>query len=174
VRKPNFLNPGRHICRGEQDHGQGIHGALAGAYPAASRTANFRTLRGNCDQEHHTHARLNHHWQAQADANFGRLCDGSVSGRRDGKGGLSARTVGHIHRVLKQALAQAVRWEMLIRNPANAVDPPKVERSAMRTYDITQTAALIEALRGSRMLIPVLFAALFGLRRGEITALGPH
>jgi integrase len=63
---------------------------------------------------------------------------------------------------------------MLIRNPANAVDPPKVERSAMRTYDITQTAALIEALRGSRMLIPVLFAALFGLRRGEITALGPH
>jgi integrase len=97
-----------------------------------------------------------------------------VSGRRDGKGGLSVRTVGHIHRVLKQALAQAVRWEMLIRNPADAVDPPKVERSAMRTYDTTQTAALIEALRGSRMLIPVLFAALCGLRRGEIVALGPH
>jgi site-specific recombinase XerC len=55
-----------------------------------------------------------------------------VSGRRDGKGGLSARTVGHIHRVLKQALAQAVRWGMLIRNPADAVDPPKVERSVMR------------------------------------------
>jgi hypothetical protein len=52
-----------------------------------------------------------------------------VSGRRDGKGGPSARTVGHIHRVLKQALAQAVRWEMLIRNPADAVDPP---RSIMR------------------------------------------
>lgn len=44
-----------------------------------------------------------------------------VGGRRDGKGGLSARTVDHIHRVLKQALGQAVRWEMLIRNPADAV-----------------------------------------------------
>lgn len=43
-----------------------------------------------------------------------------------------------------------------------------------RECDITQTAALIEALRGSRMLIPVLFAALCGLRRGEITALGPR
>jgi integrase len=93
------------------------------------------------------------------------------SGRRDGKGGLSARTVGHIHRVLKQALGQAVRWEMLIRNPAEAVDPPKVERSTMNTYDIQQTAALIEALRGSRMLIPALLAVLCGLRRGEIAAL---
>jgi integrase len=93
-----------------------------------------------------------------------------VSGRQDGKG-LSARTVGHIHRVLKQALGQAVRWEMLSRNPADAVDPPKVEPSAMNTYDLQQTAALIEALQGSRMLIPALLAVLCGLRRGEIAAL---
>jgi integrase len=94
-----------------------------------------------------------------------------VSGRRDGKGGLSARSVGHIHRVLRQALGQAVRWEMLIRNPADSVDPPKVEWSAMKTYDLGQTAVLIEALRGSRMFIPVLLAVLCGLRRGEIAAL---
>ncbi len=93
------------------------------------------------------------------------------SGRRDGKGGLSARSVGHVHRVLKQALGQAVRWEMLFRNPADAVDPPKVERPTMKTYDIAQTAALIEALRGSRMLVPALLAVLCGLRRGEIAAL---
>ena len=34
----------------------------------------------------------------------------STSGRRDGKGGLSPRTVHHMHRVLKQALEQAVKW----------------------------------------------------------------
>src|SRR3979490_1110410 len=50
-----------------------------------------------------------------------------ASGRRDGGGGLSPRTVHHCHRVLKQALTQAVRWELLARNPAEAVDPPKVE-----------------------------------------------
>jgi integrase len=60
---------------------------------------------------------------------------------------------------------------MQIRNPADSVDPPKVERSAMKTYDLGQTAVLIEALRGSRMFIPVLLAVLCGLRRGEIAAL---
>src|SRR5437868_12053343 len=39
------------------------------------------------------------------------------SGRRDGRGGLSPRTVGHMHRVLKQALGQAVKWKELTHNP---------------------------------------------------------
>jgi hypothetical protein len=52
-----------------------------------------------------------------------------------------------MHRVLKQALGQAVRWDILNRNPAEAVDPPKVERSSMQTYDINRTAELIEAMR---------------------------
>jgi hypothetical protein len=58
-----------------------------------------------------------------------------VNGRRDGTGGLSPRTVTHMHRVLKQSLGQAVKWELLNRNPADAVDPPRVERSPMQTYD---------------------------------------
>ena len=37
------------------------------------------------------------------------------SGRRDGTGGLAPRTVHHLHRVLKQALVQAVRWQVLTR-----------------------------------------------------------
>jgi hypothetical protein len=50
-----------------------------------------------------------------------------AGGRRDGKdGGLSPRSVGHMHRVFKQALGQAVKWQDLIRNPADAVDPPMV------------------------------------------------
>ena len=76
-----------------------------------------------------------------------------------------------MHRVLKQALGQAVRWELLIRNPADAVDPPKVNCKPMQTYDIPQTAELIEAVRGTPMLIPTLLAVLCGLRRGEICAL---
>ncbi len=97
-----------------------------------------------------------------------------ASGRRDGKGGLSPRTVHHMHRILKQALAQAVKWELLNRNPCDAVDPPKVERTAMHTFDLPQTAELIDALRGTRMLIPALLAVLCGLRRGELAALRWH
>ena len=93
------------------------------------------------------------------------------TGRRNGKGGLSPRTVHHIHRVLKQALHQAVRWQLIARNPADAVDAPKVERRRLDTYNMAQTAELIEIMRGTRMLIPTILAALCGLRRGEIAAL---
>ena len=76
-----------------------------------------------------------------------------------------------MHVVFKTALGRAVRWEMLSRNPSDAVDPPRVERKTMRTFDLAQTATVIEALRGDRLLMPVMLAALCGLRRGEIAAL---
>ena len=94
-----------------------------------------------------------------------------ASGRRDGAGGLSPRTVHHMHRILRQALAEAVRWRLLMSNPADLIKPPKVERSSMHTYDLPETAALIHAARGTRMLIPTVLAVLCGLRRGEILAL---
>jgi integrase len=92
-------------------------------------------------------------------------------GRRDGKGGLSPRSVHHMHRILKQALARGVRWQLLPRNLADAVDPPRVERKELATYDLPTTVAAIEALRGTRMLIPTVLGVLCGLRRGEIAAL---
>jgi integrase len=94
-----------------------------------------------------------------------------ASGRRDGTGGLSARTVTHMHRVLREALQQAVSWQLLARNPADACRPPKVEHTPMRTYDLVQTAELLAAMRGTRFFIPVVLAVLCGLRRGEIAAL---
>jgi integrase len=94
-----------------------------------------------------------------------------AGGRRKDGTALSARTVLHIHRVLKQALTQAVQWEMIARNPAAAVKPPKMPPKPMQTYDLAQTAELIEAMRNTRLFIPVLLAVLCGLRRGEIAAL---
>jgi integrase len=94
-----------------------------------------------------------------------------ASGRRDGTGGLAPRTVHHMHRILKQALGQALRWRMLPFNPADAVDPPEAERGTMTTYDLAQTAELIESIRDTRMLVPVILAVLCGLRRGEVAAL---
>ena len=41
----------------------------------------------------------------------------------------------------------------------------------MQTYDLPQTATLIEAMRPTRMFIPTILAVLCGLRRGEIAAL---
>ena len=93
------------------------------------------------------------------------------SGRRDGAGGLSAQTVLHMHRVLKGALKQAVLWKLVHFNEAAAVKPPKPDKRRMNTYDMDQTAAMLDVLKGERIYIPALLAALCGLRRGEISAL---
>lgn len=54
------------------------------------------------------------------------LADRLARGRLDGRGaGLSARSVLHHHRVLSDALARAVKWGLVSRNPAKAVDPPR-------------------------------------------------
>lgn len=93
------------------------------------------------------------------------------AGRKDGKGGLSPQTVLHIHRVLHKALKQAVKWQMLVRNPADAVEPPRPERKEMTALDQDGIARLLTAVEGTRMYIPVLLAVTTGLRRGEILGL---
>jgi integrase len=104
-------------------------------------------------------------------ANISQACAKALaSGRRDGSGGLSARTVTHMHRVLREALQQAVQWQILARNPADAVKPPKVERKQMSVLDTDATIELIEAARPYRIFVPILLGVLCGLRRGEIAA----
>ena len=99
-----------------------------------------------------------------------------ASGRRDGKGGLAPTTVVYMHRLIKQALGQAVRWELLTRNAADAVDPPKTERVSLATYDMTQTVQLLEALRGTRLRLPVLLDVIVrAAARGDSRSkMGPH
>lgn len=89
---------------------------------------------------------------------------------RDQKG-LSPSTVRYMHRILRHALQQAVRWQLLARNPADAVKPPKLERKEMKALDANGAAELIEAARETSLFVPILLAVLCGMRRGEITAL---
>jgi integrase len=86
-------------------------------------------------------------------------------------GGLSPRSIHHIHRTLKQALGQAVRWQFLPRNPTDYVDPPRVERMEMKVWDMATLASALDRARHLRIFMPMVLASLCGLRRGEITAL---
>jgi integrase len=91
-------------------------------------------------------------------------------GRRKGDG-LSARSVCMMHRVLSQAMKQAVKWQLLARNPCEAVSPPRVERRQMKVLDADGTAAIVEASRSKALFMPILLGVLCGLRRGELAAL---
>jgi hypothetical protein len=59
-------------------------------------------------------------------------------GKRNAPAGLSGRTVLHFHRVLRQALAQAVKWQILVRNPADSVEPPRPARIEMHALNEAQ------------------------------------
>lgn len=50
------------------------------------------------------------------------LADGK---RSAGGGGLAPRTVRYLHTILHRAFRDAVRWGRLVRNPADAADPPR-------------------------------------------------
>jgi integrase len=84
---------------------------------------------------------------------------------------LAPRTVQHMHRCLSQALKQAVRWRPLPRNPCDDCGPPRVERRDMKVWDVETISTALELSGSWRVHIPVVLAALCGLRRGEIAAL---
>ena len=93
------------------------------------------------------------------------------NGRRDGKGGLSRRTVKHHHRLLHVIFASAVKWRVLPRNPADSVDPPQFQRKEMNTFDQEGLETFLDSLKDTEYY-PVFYTLLFtGMRRSEALAL---
>jgi integrase len=59
--------------------------------------------------------------------------------------GLSARTVRYAHAILSSALKQAVKWQLVQRNPASMVDLPKIRRTEMRVLNTDESSAFLAA-----------------------------
>jgi len=93
------------------------------------------------------------------------------NGRPDGQSGVSARMIGHAHRLLSKALREGLRREMVLRNVAAAQRPPKVTASEMTILTPAQVADLPALLDGHELAAPALTAAFTGMRRGELLAL---
>ncbi|MBA2441505.1 MAG: site-specific integrase [Rubrobacter sp.] len=84
--------------------------------------------------------------------------------------GLSTRTVRYMHTIAKKALKDAVRMEMIPRNPADAVDPPKLVQEEMRPMSAVQVKALLGAA-SERLAAFYTVAVHTGMRPGEMLAL---
>jgi hypothetical protein len=56
-----------------------------------------------------------------------------TSGRRHRPGGLAPKTVRNVHVLIPLALRDAVRWGYVVRNVADAADPPKVSEPSCRS-----------------------------------------
>lgn len=85
--------------------------------------------------------------------------------------GLAPRTILYIHRTLSQALGHAVQWELLARNPAKQVPPPRTAPRDMSAIDIDQARRILALVERPLLRIAVQLALYTGLRRGEIAGL---
>lgn len=85
--------------------------------------------------------------------------------------GLSLRTVTYIRSVLRAALNQAMKWDLIPRNVATLVNPPQVDVYQPKTLSKTEAARLIATLRGDRLEALYAVSLSVGLRQGEILGL---
>lgn len=85
--------------------------------------------------------------------------------------GLSAQSVLHLHRVLFTALKQAVAWQLIPRNIAEAVTPPRPERREVEPMTRREVVRVLETVVDTDLEIPTVLALGTGMRLGEVLGL---
>lgn len=84
---------------------------------------------------------------------------------------VSSSSVIHYHANIHKALKYAVKIDLIDVNPADKVERPKKDRYVGSFYDAEEVNALFEAAKGSKLELPILFGAFYGLRRSEAIGL---
>jgi integrase len=84
---------------------------------------------------------------------------------------LSARTVGHVHRLMHRALGHAATWGIAVQNVAAVVNPPKVAEVELTILSEDQIGSVLRHLEGRTLRPIVSFLLGTGCRRGEVLAL---
>lgn len=93
------------------------------------------------------------------------------NGRKDGKGGLSSRSVNYQHRIIHEALKHATQWQLVNRNVADAVVPPRFKSKEMNALSKEEALAFLNNIKGHRDY-PIIYTAVFtGMRQGELLGL---
>ena len=85
--------------------------------------------------------------------------------------GLSNRFVEYVHGILKRSLNAAVRWDLLMKNPALQVTPPKPAYKLPNTWDMDQVKRFLEVLQGDRWAAIYYLGCGTGMRKGEVLGL---
>ena len=94
-----------------------------------------------------------------------------TSGRLDGKGGLSPKSIRAHKNIISQALDMAVKNRLIPSNPCQFVILPPLVRYESTFYNDKQLKDLFAALKDDPMLPLVKITALYGLRRSELLGL---
>ena len=85
--------------------------------------------------------------------------------------GLSAKTVRNINQVISSAMDLAVEQKIILANPTNACELPKVEHQEMQTIPAEQLQAFLDEARATGVYEMYYIELATGLRRGELLGL---
>jgi integrase len=88
--------------------------------------------------------------------------------------GLSSRTVQYLHAILRKALNDAVKDQLVVRNVAALVDPPRVQSTEVQPLMPAEARRFLEFIQGDRLECFFTVAVSLGLRQGEGLALRPQ
>ncbi|HLF07940.1 MAG TPA: site-specific integrase [Dehalococcoidia bacterium] len=84
---------------------------------------------------------------------------------------VSGTTAKHAHDVLRAALQDALRWDLVARNVVSLVRPPRRTTGEMRFLGPDDARDLMEAVKGNPLEACFVVALTCGLRSGELQAL---
>ena len=90
------------------------------------------------------------------------------------RSGLAPKTVRNLHTTLHKALKDAVRKNLVVRNVADAADPPRLKRAGdgeMKTWTPEQLRTFLQGMGDHRLSAAFLLGATTGMRRGEVLGL---
>lgn len=86
-------------------------------------------------------------------------------------GALSPTSVLMHHRILREALHHAVEWGLISLNPAVLAKPPRKARAGINPLPPERIPAVLSAVQGTWLFLPVYLALHTGARLSEILAL---
>ena len=93
------------------------------------------------------------------------------SGKLDGSGGLSNKTIRNIMTMIRTALKQAMGNQLIWTNPADYCQLPKVKQTEKQFLTVDEMERLLRAAKGERWYIGLLLLLMTGCRLGELLAL---
>jgi integrase len=168
------LDGGVYVAPTRQTVGEHLLGWLP-AVRSSLRPATFESYERNVRQ--HLIPTVGHIWldQLTPDRLSAVYAELHRSGRLDGAGGLSPRSIRYLNTILGKALGDGVAEGKLARNVAQAKlvrdRLPRHAKPDMAIWSAAEVAAFLGQLRSDRLHAPVLLAATTGMRRGEVLGL---
>ena len=90
---------------------------------------------------------------------------------RKSRDGLAPKSIRYMHGILRNALNHAMRWEYIVRNPAELVEGPRTHQQEIQPLGREEAQRFLHVVRGDRLEALYTVALTMGLRQGEALGL---